>query len=108
MEITFNRTTYSSSSYNSNKSSFINITTWVKFSLNFVINFFENFFSRHVLKFVNTCPFAFNLQILSDTNDFMIGDEDQLLNKIISVPVKNFYFEVNLIVLLFYRKMQNL
>jgi hypothetical protein len=38
----------------------------------------------------------------------MIGDEDQLLNKIISVPVKNFYFEVNLIVLLFYRKMQNL
>jgi hypothetical protein len=49
--------------------------------------FFENF-SRHVLKLMNTCPFAFNLQILSDTNDFMLGDEDQLLNKIISVPVK--------------------
>jgi hypothetical protein len=48
---------------------------------------FENF-RRHVLKLTNACPFAFNLNILSNTNDFMLGDEDQLLNKIISVPVK--------------------
>ncbi|CAF0738248.1 unnamed protein product [Adineta steineri] len=41
---------------------------------------------RHVLKLTNTCPFAFNLQILSDTHDFMLGDEEQLLNKIVSVP----------------------
>jgi hypothetical protein len=37
---------------------------------------------------MNTCPFAYNLQILSDTNDFVFGDEDQLLNKIVSVSVK--------------------
>lgn len=48
------------------------------------------YFSRHVLKFLNTCPFAFNLQVLSDTNDFTLGDEDQLLNKITSVSVRFF------------------
>ncbi|CAF2133241.1 unnamed protein product [Rotaria magnacalcarata] len=41
---------------------------------------------RHVIKFTNTSPLAFNLQLLSDTNDFMLVDEDQLLNKITSVP----------------------
>ncbi|UJR16262.1 hypothetical protein I4U23_003169 [Adineta vaga] len=41
---------------------------------------------RHVLKLISTCSFAYNLQILSDTNDFMLGDEDQLLNKLTSVP----------------------
>ncbi|CAF3652930.1 unnamed protein product [Rotaria sordida] len=41
---------------------------------------------RHVLKLTNTCPLACNVQILSDTNDFMLGDEDQLLNKITSMP----------------------
>ncbi|CAF4694484.1 unnamed protein product, partial [Rotaria sp. Silwood2] len=41
---------------------------------------------RHVLKLTNTCPFACNVQILSDTNDFMLADEDQLLNKIATVP----------------------
>ncbi len=97
MEITFNRTTYSSSSYNRNQSGFIDITTWVNFDSIFLLIFFEKFDSRHVLKFLNTCAFAFNLQILSDTNDFMLGDEEQLLNKIISVPVKfcfNLYFDL--------------
>ncbi|CAM2703017.1 unnamed protein product [Rotaria socialis] len=41
---------------------------------------------RHVIKLMNTSPLAFNLQLLSDTNDFMLVDEDQLLNKITSVP----------------------
>ncbi|CAF3372079.1 unnamed protein product [Rotaria sp. Silwood1] len=41
---------------------------------------------RHVLKLTDTCPFACNVQILSDTNDFMLADEDQLLNKITVMP----------------------
>lgn len=41
---------------------------------------------RHVLKFNVTCPLASHLQIMSDTNDFTFGDEDQLLSQIISVP----------------------
>ncbi|CAF1130028.1 unnamed protein product [Rotaria sp. Silwood1] len=41
---------------------------------------------RHVLKFSVTCPLACHLQIMSDTNDFLFGDEDQLLSKIVSVP----------------------
>ncbi|CAF4088818.1 unnamed protein product [Rotaria sp. Silwood2] len=40
---------------------------------------------RHVLKFSVTCPLACHLQIMSDTNDFTFGDEDQLLSKIVSV-----------------------
>ncbi|CAF1269415.1 unnamed protein product [Adineta ricciae] len=41
---------------------------------------------RHVLKLVSTCSFAYNLQILCDTNDFMLGDEDHLMNRLTSVP----------------------
>ncbi|CAM4739728.1 unnamed protein product [Rotaria magnacalcarata] len=41
---------------------------------------------RHVLKFIVACPLASHLQIMSDTNDFTFGDEDQLLSKIVSVP----------------------
>lgn len=55
---------------------------------------------------MNTSPFGFNLQILSDTNDFMIGDEDQLLNKILSTPVK--YFKSKIFFNDFFRKMLNL
>ncbi|CAF4945784.1 unnamed protein product, partial [Rotaria magnacalcarata] len=32
---------------------------------------------RHVLKFIVACPLASHLQIMSDTNDFTFGDEDQ-------------------------------
>ena len=44
-------------------------------------------FRRHVLKFSVGCVLASHLQIMSDTNDFAFGDEDQLLSKIASVPV---------------------
>ena len=93
MEITLNRTTNSSSSYDSNKSRIINITTRVKSLRTFL--FKQSFhFSRHVLKLTNACSFAYNLQILSDTNEFMLGDEDQLLNKIISIPVESFILNI--------------
>lgn len=55
---------------------------------------------------MNTCPFGFNLQVLSETNDFMIGDEDQLLNKILSVPVKLFDSKLTINYFVF-RKMLN-
>lgn len=51
-----------------------------------VVNHFIRF-RRHVLKFTVACPLASHLQIMSDTNDFTFGDEDQLLSKIVSVPV---------------------
>ncbi|CAF1182417.1 unnamed protein product [Rotaria sordida] len=41
---------------------------------------------RHVLKFSVTCPLGYHLQVMSDTNELILGDEDQLLSKIISVP----------------------
>jgi hypothetical protein len=45
--------------------------------------------SRHVLKLTVTCPLASHLQIMSDTNDFILGDEDLLIGKVVSVPVRS-------------------
>ena len=52
-----------------------------------ILKKYFHYFRRHVLKFSVTCPLASHLQIMSDTHDFTFGDEDQLLSKIVSVPV---------------------
>lgn len=46
-----------------------------------------NILRRHVIKFTNTCQLAAHIQIMSDTHNFIIGDEDHLMTKILSVPV---------------------